>query len=45
MAPQEHKPGKILIFRRYYIHPDTGEIVYPKSGKAFPILVDADEVR
>ncbi|TYP94880.1 hypothetical protein LX73_0171 [Fodinibius salinus] len=36
----EHEPGKKLIFRAYYVHPETGEKIYPKNGNVFPIWVD-----
>lgn len=42
MTNSKYMPGKKLIFRRYYIHPNTGEKVYPKKGKVFPIWVDID---
>lgn len=45
MNSPDDKPGKRLIFRRYYVHPKTGKKVYPKSGKVFPIWIDADEVQ
>jgi hypothetical protein len=45
MSSNKDKPGKILIFRRYYTHPETGEKVYPKSGKVFPIWVDENDVK
>lgn len=45
MQQPSNKSDKILIFRRYYVHPKTGEKVYPKSGSVFPIWVDADDVR
>jgi hypothetical protein len=28
-----------IIFRPWYIHPKTGERVYPRSGRVFPIKV------
>ena len=34
-------PGKRLIFRPWIIHPKSGERIYPKTGRVFPILVDA----
>lgn len=45
MSNQKQKPGKKLIFRRYYVHPKTGEKVYPKNGNVFPIWIDEDEVQ
>jgi hypothetical protein len=33
------KPGYDLIFRPWYVHPRTKKVVYPKSGKVFPIWV------
>lgn len=43
MNEPSDKDGKKLIFRRYYVHPDTGEKVYPKSGNVFPIWVDEEK--
>jgi hypothetical protein len=40
MADSRRRPGKRLIFRRWYIHPKTGRRVYPQSGSVFPIWVD-----
>lgn len=45
MQQPKDKPGKVLIFRRYYVHPKTGEKVYPKTGNVFPIWVDEEEVQ
>jgi len=45
MSTSKYKPGKKLIFRRYYVHPKTGEKIYPKNGKAFPLWVDANEAK
>ena len=45
MNSPDEKPGKKLIFRRYYVHPETGEKIYPKSGKAFPIWIDNDDAK
>lgn len=42
MSSDEQKPGKKLIFRWTYKHPETGEIIRPKNGRPFPIWVDAD---
>lgn len=33
--------GKKLIFRPWITHPKTGQRIYPKRGRFFPILVDA----
>jgi len=41
---KRRKNGKTLIFRAWITHPDTGERIYPKNGKAFPIWVDNDEL-
>ena len=30
---------EVIIFRKYYVHPVTGERVYPKNGKVFPIKI------
>jgi hypothetical protein len=32
--------GKKLIFRPWITHPKTGDKIYPKKGKFFPIWVD-----
>lgn len=40
---KERKPppgGKRLIFRPYYRNPKTGKLVYPRSGRVFPMWVD-----
>jgi hypothetical protein len=40
MKSQNHIPaGKKLIFRKYYIS-KSGQKVYPRNGKAFPMYVD-----
>lgn len=33
------RPGYRLIFRPWKIDPKTGERIYPKSGKVFPMWV------
>lgn len=34
-------PGYKWIFRPYFVHPKTGNRVYPKKGRVFPLLVKA----
>jgi hypothetical protein len=38
----ESRPGYVLIFRPWIIHPVTKRVIYPKRGKVFPIWVKAD---
>jgi|GEM_PF-2444225 len=41
---ERSKEGKTLIFRASIKHPETGERIYPKNGKAFPIWVDNEDL-
>lgn len=34
------KPGKRLVFCRWFIHPKTKRRVYPKNGQFFRFWVD-----
>lgn len=38
----QERPGYVLIFRPWIIHPVTKQVIYPKRGKVFPIWVKAD---
>lgn len=35
------RDGMVLKFVRWVTHPKTGQRIYPKTGKVFPIWVDA----
>ena len=37
--PSRSRPGYALIFRPWIHHPKTGQVIYPKRGKVFPIWV------
>ncbi len=39
---RQDRPGHRLIFRPWIIHPKTGERIYPKRGRFFPIWIKCD---